>query len=376
MRAYAKFLPTLSILILFIGTECFAQKAKFGRPPKVGKKRIFSINLAPSLAKSTDTDWKMGRLKYVFGIGATNFLGDLGGQNGVGKPLFYDLDYAVTRYNLSFAVRYHLLKHHALRAGLYYGRVKASDALTSYPNRKYRNISIKSPIVELSAVYEWHFIQPKTLHLAGARTTHIFDGNRFGAYAMGGIGGFYFNPKGEYNKQWHALQPMGTEGQGLPGGAGPYSRINVAFPVGGGITYLLNNNITIGLEYGYRWTTTDYIDDASTYYYDNNKIREARGPLAAHFADPSQHSPEPHWYKTGQPRGNPESKDTYMFLQFNIITTFQKGISNKEFKPKKRDKGKAPKKFKVKKHKKQPKKFKNPRLRIKGKKNQSPVRTF
>jgi hypothetical protein len=34
---------------------------------------------------------------------------------------------------------------------------------------------------------------------------------------------FKFNPKGKYLNEWLELQPIGTEGQGLPGYDAPYT---------------------------------------------------------------------------------------------------------------------------------------------------------
>ena len=39
---------------------------------------------------------------------------------------------------------------------------------------------------------------------------------RWTPYVTGGAAVFTFNPKAEYNGEWVALQPLGTEGQGLP----------------------------------------------------------------------------------------------------------------------------------------------------------------
>ena len=43
--------------------------------------------------------------------------------------------------------------------------------------------------------------------------------SRVGFYLFAGVGGFYFDPKAQFQNTWVRLKPLGTEGQGLEGGA-------------------------------------------------------------------------------------------------------------------------------------------------------------
>lgn len=370
-------------------------KPNFGKQPKQAGKGQMAKTYKQPKVKGAQTDWKSLRLEYLLGLGGTSFLGDLGGQDGPGQPFIFDLEPTQSRYSVTAGVRYYLREYHALRGTLSYARLRGSDATTNYPNRKYRNLNFKSPIIELTGNYELHILKPQTIHLAGARNSRVFDGNRFGAYASAGAGLFFFNPKAQFNGEWYALKPMGTEGQGLPGGPDPYRRINLVFPLGGGVTYLLNHNYTIGLDFGYRWTTTDYIDDASGYYYDNSAIVDANGKLAGTLANPSvllSDVPEPDWYTEGQPRGGSESNDTYLFLQVTLSHSLGPSISNKPIKQKKRkskssyrtsakkkqkdSKGKKAKSYNNKKIKEKKSRFKNPKLNFGKRRKRSKIRTF
>jgi hypothetical protein len=75
------------------------------------------------------------------------------------------------------------------------------------------------------------------------------------------------------------------------------------------------------LEVGYRKTFTDYIDDVSTDYYDNDKLRRRRGNMAADLADPSKGEIPTYTRGTytydptaeGMQRGDPSDKDAYIF---------------------------------------------------------------
>ena len=59
---------------------------------------LISIILLPSLADAQR--WKRFRRQFIFGVGVTNFLGDLGGANQIGRDFIYDLDFAATRPSL------------------------------------------------------------------------------------------------------------------------------------------------------------------------------------------------------------------------------------------------------------------------------------
>jgi hypothetical protein len=56
--------------------------------------------------------------------------------------------------------------------------------------------------------------------------------------------------------------------------------VSVSHPFGFGLKYALNRQISVGLEYGARWTFCDYIDDVSTTYIDNNWLA-SKDPQAA-----------------------------------------------------------------------------------------------
>lgn len=317
---------------------------------KQGKKRSSASYSAPRVDKS-DVNWKKVRLEYLLMTGGSGFLGDLGGQNEAGKPFLFDYDPTQTRYAISVGARYFFREYHAIRGTVTYARVRGTDAATNYPNRRFRNLTVKSPIFELAGVYEFHVLKPKYKHFAGASTTRVFSGNRFGAYGYGGLGVFGFNPRGQRNGDWYDLKPLNTEGQGLEGGSDPYRRINMSVPLGFGAYYLLNHNWKLGFDVGYRWTTTDYIDDAGGFYYDNNELRSSYGEIAAFFANPSvalDNVPNSDWYTEGQPRAGQEGNDTYFFFQVSVSKNLGPSITNKEFKSQKAKKGKSYKSKRVK----------------------------
>jgi hypothetical protein len=87
---------------------------------------------------------------------------------------------------------------------------------------------------------------------------------------------FAFNPQAKLGDQWYDLQPMGTEGQFLPGCdtcPEPYKLVQFSIPFGVGIRYKLTDKIDLNVEMGLRKTFTDYLDDVSGNYPNMEALR-------------------------------------------------------------------------------------------------------
>ncbi|MBA3899688.1 MAG: outer membrane beta-barrel protein [Bacteroidetes bacterium] len=268
--------------------------------------------------------WKKYRQEVMFGIGATNFLGELGGRNSVGRPFLVDFDAAATRPAVQAGYLYKFARHSKVRANLAWGVLRGDDQFTEEPFRNNRNLHFRSHLLEFSGKYEFMFNQDyygNRYRIKGAKTRFYSFNTSF--YGFVGLGGFYFNPQAFYNGSWVNLQPLGTEGQGLPDEPKKYSRFNIAIPIGGGVRYAFSERWRLGLELSHRITFTDYIDDVSTNYYDNDKLRKYRGDVAANIADPNKGQfpgqlNEDGKSRAGIQRGNPNNNDSYMFLMVNI----------------------------------------------------------
>ncbi|MBI4945889.1 MAG: hypothetical protein HY840_05750 [Bacteroidetes bacterium] len=241
-------------------------------------------------------------------MGATNFLGDLGGADQIGTHAFKDFEYVLTRTALSFGMRYKFGKFFTVKNNLYWATLRGDDKLTKEPFRNNRNINFRSPIWELSTQLEFNFIKEQTGHVYKIRGVRGMQHRDRQVYVFGGGGLFYFNPKGYWNGKWYPLEPLHTEGIS-------YSRINYLISVGSGFRLALNRYWGIGLELGLRYTFTDYIDDVSTTYQDPSTFNG--NPVAIHFANPSlADRPSGAWgcqTCIGEERGDHTHKDSYMF---------------------------------------------------------------
>jgi hypothetical protein len=273
----------------------------------------------------------------MFGMGASNFMGELGGANRTGTNGLRDFEFSMTRPTFTGGYSYMANQNLKLKGFALYGRLKGDDQLTQERYRNNRNLHFRSPVIELGGAVEYYPFKEKFIHPYRMRGTKKGNMRFFSPYLSVGVGGMWFNPKAQYTDgKWYALKPLATEGQGLPGGPKPYSRLQIFIPVGLGVKYALNEQWSIGFELSRRFVFTDYLDDVSNVYYDNAAIAASNGPIAAYFADPSlgiipdieDGSIVLSVTGTGQQRGDVEDKDTYMFAIFSVHYRLLKGRLN------------------------------------------------
>ena len=148
-------------------------------------------------------------------------------------------------------------------------------------------------------------------------------------YIFCGFGVFKFNPKAKYvdpstgEAIWYALQPLGTEGQGTK--AYPdrvkYQLIGVSMPFGLGYRWRISESVHLTVEYGWRKTWTDYLDDVSkTYVGAQVRGAGAGGSIAATLADRSGEVEPGYVNSPGIKRGDDSLNDWFSY--FNVSITF------------------------------------------------------
>jgi hypothetical protein len=290
--------------------------------------------------------WQDQRHQLTIGLGASNFLGDLGGKDAIGTNDFQDLELGETRFAAYLGYKYTLYKKLYLRTDFSWGQVSGNDALTQEPYRNNRNLNFRSHIFELAAMIEYELpIRKRRGHIYDIKGAKGWRYQGVSVFVFGGIGAFHYNPKTYFQGQWIPLRPLRTEGQGLPGGAEEYGRFSICFPVGISIMRRISHQVSIGLEASYRFTMTDYIDDVSTNYYNPTDLElylgGAEGELAAYLSNPSLGlESDGLWQRVtapGQQRGDPNDDDGYMFLMFrtNIMLEDQYKYRKGKFNPKK-----------------------------------------
>ncbi|TVQ11705.1 MAG: hypothetical protein EA361_12350 [Bacteroidetes bacterium] len=287
--------------------------------------------------------WTRERHHLIVGLGGSGFMGDLGGADDIGTQGIRDFDFSAVRPAFMLGYRYMLFQNIGITGNLSFGYVSGDDKYTEETFRNNRNIHFRSPILELSSTVQVYLLR---LDRQGARYRSLTGARVAGslglsAYLFAGVGGFYFNPQGYFEGAnytgnipteelpadgWYNLRPLRTEGQGFFETRDQYSPFSIAIPFGLGAMIQINRDISIGFQYGFRKTFTDYIDDVSTTYVDPaiySIIFEdpARVALAEYFANPTNNQLSKNVTAPGQQRGNPFNTDAYMF---GFITVYYK----------------------------------------------------
>jgi hypothetical protein len=179
------------------------------------------------------------------------------------------------------------------------GKISAHDKFGS--KNKIRNLSFYSTLSEFSIGFEYTIL-------------NLYE-YKVSPYLFTGIGLFDFNP---YTKDQRGnvvfLAELNTEGQGFYDGRKDYKLREYSIPFGGGIQWAINDNKRIGIVVGFRKTFTDYIDDVSTTYVDEDILILNRGQNVANLAYRGDELPNGAPYPPGGSlRGNAKSKDWYYF---------------------------------------------------------------
>lgn len=244
--------------------------------------------------------------------GITSYVGDITSQKRPGV-------------SVTGAYRFSPSSH--VRLNLFYGHIAGTDSLSEERNERIRNLSFRSPIYEASLNYVFD------IPFYGRR----YDERPITAfYVWTGVGYHLFNPQANVNGQWVDLEPLGTEGQYLSDTlalAGttfptPYKRHGLVVPLGLGLRFSPKyQKWDIELELGWRATFTDYVDDVSGVYPDQNLL-EGFNPLTAQLSDRIDRTsyseadfPEGAPELIGSIRGDGRNIDLYMFssISFNYI---------------------------------------------------------
>lgn len=309
------------LLLVFITASSSAQRARYGRK-----------------------DWQREKHKFYCALGASEFYGDLGGLNKIGSEAFSlrDFDIQAVRPAFQFGYLYRFSKFFAWRSSFDYIWLSGNDKWTKETFRSNRNLNFRTPTYGLttSIVFLYQIQIKQKGHQFYLKGIQGWGNYIITPYVQIGIGGFYFNSKGNYHDSWKKLKPLCTEGQGLVTTRKKYSSIQPNIPLGVGIRFWINKQWEVGLEYSQWITFTDYIDDVSTTYFDKDALIQSKGQIAADMAnpsptalisDPSNPGYSPLYRSTlpGQQRGDPRDNDHYINLMFTVYYTITKGFTPK-----------------------------------------------
>lgn len=241
-------------------------------------------------------------------LGATNYLGDIGGGTGNGRKFISDMIISKTRWNVGGFARYKIKPKVSLRIAIDYIRLEGDDKLSPNVVRRFRNFNFRNDIYDIGLTFHYYFYENNDL----GRTYRFRHG--FRVYVFGGLGGFYSNPKTLYRGTWVPLQPLATEGY-------KYKRFVIDMPMGLGVYFTLNKRHRIGAELNYRKTFTDYLDDISGDYPSDPGNDYMRGLILRSSelsaADVSENPDAFAAHNWGNKRGEKKNKDAFFALSLS-----------------------------------------------------------
>lgn len=285
------------------------------------------------------------RVEVGFNFGPTFFLGDLGGNRGVGTKFIKDINLDMTRMMKSAYVSFYPSEVFGLRVAGTFTYLAASDDQIRTESgrevsRKMRNLDFRTSVWEVYSALEFY---PSEL-LNNFLRKDIPA--RLQPYVFAGVGIFHFDPEGSLStdgkKEWFKLRELMTEGQGMEEypDRKPYKLTQINIPMGFGVRYIVNEGINTSLECNYRQTFTDYIDDVSTNYIDPNLFDKYLSPEKAEIAKRINnkslmggYGPSTR-YQVESQRGNPKNTDAYFSFSFKLgvnLSTIIKGGSRNSY---------------------------------------------
>jgi hypothetical protein len=249
-------------------------------------------------------------------VGVSNYLGDLGGNEGKGQNFLKDFNWRTARPLGGLSLTYYPAKWISGSLNLNYTIVCGADSLTMNKGsqerwRWYRNLDFTTDVFELFAQADFY---PRIL-LSGKE-------KRFQPFLSLGFGFFHFDPKTKYNGEWVRLAPLCTEGQGFEEYPDRYRySLNQFFvPLGGGFRYTLNKKYALSFKVIYRQLFTDYLDDVSQTYINPELFNTYLPPADASIARAihGKHKKGAHANGPGVQRGDPNDMDTYISVFFSF----------------------------------------------------------
>jgi opacity protein-like surface antigen len=257
-----------------------------------------------------------GKLEVGLGLGPSFFLGDLGGNYGIGTTFIKDVNLPLTKLSKGVFVSIFPSEWLGFRFALNHTYIEGIDSIINVKGgaeqfRFNRNLTFRSYVAEAYVAMEFY-----PVNLFGK-----FDGALFRKlhpYGIIGVGAFRFNPQGLYTnpagqQQWVDLKPLRLEGQGMAEypDRKEYSLTQLEIPMGFGVKYFVKENMFIGLEILHRKTFTDYIDDVSTRYIDpalfNQYLSPQQAAVARYMAF-RENNNRPH---INDQRGDPKENDAW-----------------------------------------------------------------
>ena len=271
---------------------------------------LFCNGIAYGQSQLYDSYKNEGEFGVAIGVG--HYFGDLNTSAALNRPNFSGGMYFIKQFN----------NYIGMRLSGDYAFLAYSDVYSKNVTQQRRNLSFNSNVWEVSLSGYFNFFR----FIPGV------PGYKFTPYLSLGLGVFSYDPYAYLNDTKYFLRPLGTEGQNFDSGRKQYGTMAICFPLTFGFKYSISQDMNVFAEVGYRFTSTDYLDDVSKNY---------AGPQAfiLTHSDGSQEVSYPAYYlqdrsyatgtpigEMGRQRGNSSQKDAYILFHIGVsfnITSYK-----------------------------------------------------
>jgi hypothetical protein len=247
-------------------------------------------------------DPKLKAFSVFAQAGTANYFGDLCPTGDC---------YSNPKLNFGLGAGYRLNDYIFLSLNAQYYRIGGSDIEYGNVSRAKRNLSFQSDNFEVSVLGNFEFLNYNTFRYLSRKEFPV------SMFLYLGFGMTSVNPKALYKGEYVPLRPLKTEGKS-------YGAIAAVLPIGLGIGYRVIDNLDVSLAAGYRFTSSDYLDDVSTVYADPATL----GSQQAIELSDRQKEVGFEGYGPGAKRGNPSSKDGYLLVTLKVEYIFPSSFAN------------------------------------------------
>lgn len=248
-------------IFFFLGI-CFPQNAEAQNRTKSGNRHV-----AP-----------FGVLSLAGGVGVAYYMGDL--RDGIKHPGLGP--------SVSLGALYRITEHFSARGEFHFYQVSADQKNSK---NAVNNLSFRTSNPDLNVGIQ--------------ADLYSFNSHaRINPYLFAGFGITYLNPKAKLDGTWYSLAPLTTE-------AVKYYRVPFVITGGIGVSMQTFERLSFGIELCNNFTRSDYLDDVSTVFPNPDQLpNDLARALSDRSAEIGLAPKQPGWN-----RGNPNNKDSYLFLQ-------------------------------------------------------------
>lgn len=215
------------------------------------------------------------------GAGFSYYLGELNRTNAPGLLRLFTEGVQIAGYDPSGSVgyKYYFEKYFTIGADFCHLQLSADDknniGKNDHPDgieNFRRNLNFRTKVNHFSIGIQYEPLRDENFWFENS-------GWHYSPYVGIGLGVFTFNPTTTLGGKEYELQPLGTEGQGMPGYTAKYSRVALSVPVTTGIKITLpNRKFAIDASLTACQTFTDYLDDVGGYYANPADFTKQYGP--------------------------------------------------------------------------------------------------